>query len=515
MDHQTLILAALGLPLLIAVGIWLTGKIPNLREAVTIVGAVILFGIVILLVQAVAAGERPALELWTVLEPPGSAAGLGGLSFAFELEPLGALFAIVASGLWIVNSFYSIGYMRGNRERNQTRFYICFAIAICGALGVAMAGNLFTLFVFYEVLTLSTYPLVAHKGDANAARGARIYLMTLLGTSIGLFLFAVIWTYMLAGGSLDFVPGGLLANAEGLTPIVASALLILFAFGIGKAALMPFHFWLPNAMVAPTPVSALLHAVAVVKAGVFTILKVSVFIFGEETLSMIGSREFILAVASFTIIVSSLIALTKDNLKARLAYSTVAQLAYVTTGAMLANEYGFTGGALQIAAHACAKITLFMCAGAIYVATGLTNISDMRGLGQRMPLVFIAFLIGSLSIIGMPPLAGDWAKFELLKGASEAHAGYVPYVLTVSALLNVAYLLPIALLAFFPPPGTPEPPLYKRVGGAPALTVAAPVVTAGLCVALFFFIGPLKAFLDPSLSPPAEMTAAIATGVTP
>lgn len=249
---------------------------------------------------------------------------------------------MVASGLWIVNSFYSIGYMRGNRERNQTRFYICFAIAICGAMGVAMAGNLFTLFIFYEVLTLSTYPLVAHKGDAAAQRGARIYLLTLLGTSIGFFLTAIMWTWVVAGQRLDFIDGGLLATVE-ISPVVASAILLLFVFGIGKAALMPFHFWLPNAMVAPTPVSALLHAVAVVKAGVFTVLKVSMYIFGADLLNATPSREFLMDVACITIIVASLIALTKDNLKARLAYSTIAQLAYVTLGAMLADRAGFMG----------------------------------------------------------------------------------------------------------------------------------------------------------------------------
>ncbi|HCX09927.1 MAG TPA: cation:proton antiporter, partial [Hyphomonas sp.] len=380
MNSELLIWAALCLPLLIAIGIAVTGAFSNVREGVTLVGATALFGVVIALAMKVAGGEVPELYV-------GQAAP--GLDFAFKLEPLGALFALVASGLWIVNSFYSIGYMRGNRERNQTRFYICFAIAIFGAMGVAMSANLFTLFVFYEVLTLSTYPLVAHKGDAAAKRGGRIYLLTLLGTSIGLFLMAVMWTWALAGQNLDFVQRGLLAGRN-LDPAVASALLILFAFGIGKAALMPFHFWLPNAMVAPTPVSALLHAVAVVKAGVFTVMKVSIYIFGEDLLNATPGREFVLWVACFTIIVASLVAMTKDNLKARLAYSTIAQLSYITLGAMLATQAGFMGGALQIAAHAVGKMTLFMCAGAIYVATGLTNISDMRGLGRKMPIVFIA-----------------------------------------------------------------------------------------------------------------------------
>ncbi|MEL6324894.1 MAG: proton-conducting transporter membrane subunit, partial [Pseudomonadota bacterium] len=268
--------------------------------------------------------------------------------------------------------------------------------------------------------------------------------------------------------------------------------------------LMPFHFWLPNAMVAPTPVSALLHAVAVVKAGVFTVLKIAIFIFGADLLTEIPATDWVLGVACFTIIVASLIAITKDNLKARLAYSTVAQLAYVTAGAMLATSAGFMGGALQIAAHAAGKITLFMCAGAIYVATGKTEISDMRGLGQRMPLIFVAFLIGSLSIIGVPPLAGAWPKFALMQGAglSEGH-GYVVWVLIVSSLLNVAYLLPIPILALMAPKGTPEPAPYKREGGAPALTVLPPVFTAGLCLVLFFAMGLVGDFLTPITTTPA------------
>jgi len=500
MTGETLIYLALGLPLLTALGIFLTGRVPNIREGVTLVGAGALFATAIGLAMTVANGNGQGAELVLGQAAP-------GLTFAFKLEPLGALFALVASGLWIVNSFYSIGYMRGNRERNQTRFYMCFAIALLGAMGVAMAGNLFTLFVFYEILTLSTYPLVAHKEDANAQRGARIYLMTLLGTSIGFFLVAVIWTWTIAGGNSDFVAGGLLAGKVG--PGVASALLVLFAFGIGKAALMPFHFWLPNAMVAPTPVSALLHAVAVVKAGVFTIMKVSMYIFGIDLLTATPATDWILGVACFTMIVASLIAMTKDNLKARLAYSTVAQLSYVTVGAMLATEAGWLGGSLQIAAHAAGKMTLFMCAGAIYVATGLTNISDMRGLGKRMPWVFIAFFIGALSITGIPPLAGGWPKYELMLGAADAGLGWVPIVLIVSSLLNIAYLLPIPILALMPPEGSGEPAPYKRPGGAPALTVLAPVFTALLCFILFFAIGPMSSFLEPATGVRPDISAMI------
>ncbi|MEM6898987.1 MAG: proton-conducting transporter membrane subunit [Pseudomonadota bacterium] len=485
MSSETLLLIVLAIPVVTAVAIYFLDSIPDLREAATLTGAVALFGSVVLLVAGMDGGNAPSLYL-------GSAAP--GLDFEFKLEPLGGLFALIASGLWIVNSLYSIGYMRGNRERNQTRFYMCFAIALLGTMGVALAGNLFTLFIFYEILTISTYPLVAHKGDQTAQRGAQIYLLTLLGTSIGFLLIAIAGTATIAG-SLEFTPGGIFD--EDIDPVVASVLLLLFVFGIGKAALMPFHFWLPNAMVAPTPVSALLHAVAVVKAGVFAMLKVAAYVFGLDLLQVIPATDFVLGVACFTIVASSLIAITKDNLKARLAYSTVGQLAYVTAGAMLATQAGFLGGSLQIAAHAMGKITLFMCAGAIYVATGLTKISEMRGLGKRMPWIFGAFFVASLSIIGIPPLAGGWPKFQLLLGAVEADQMYVVWVLLLSSLLNIAYLLPIPILALFTPVDSPEPAPYKRPEGAPRLVVIAPVITAAGTVILFFFMGAVANFILP------------------
>ena len=481
------VVLALLIPVLTGVGILAANRLPDLRDGITILGAVSLCVMCVLGAFATSASEVPNLELFQVVP--------GWLTIAFKLEPLGAVFMVVAGSLWIVNSLYSFGYMRGNNERNQTRFYFCFAIALLGVMGIAMAANLFTLFIFYEVLTLATYPLVAHKGDQNALSGARVYLMTLLGTSICMFLVAIIWTGVVAG-TFDFVEGGSLTGE--VDPIVGNILLLLFAFGIGKAALMPLHFWLPKAMVAPTPVSALLHAVAVVKAGVFTILKVSVYIFGIDLLSTLQATDWILAVSCFTIIAASLVAMTNDNLKARLAYSTVAQLAYVTAGAMLATSAGWLGGGVQIIAHAAGKITLFMCAGAIYVATGLTNVSQMRGLGRRMPVVFIAFLVGALSIIGVPPFAGSWSKFFLLQGAVEAEHTYVIVVLIVSSLLNIAYLLPIPILALMPPAGSAPPAEFKREEGVPILTVVAPVITAVLCFLLFFAIGYIEAFMSPA-----------------
>ena len=290
MSDAWLIAAALGVPLTGALLISLLGRWPNIRETVTLVTAVALAWIVWGLLPLVNDGGRPAVEVTQLLP---------GLTIAFKVEPLGMLFAALASGLWIINSVYSIGYMRGNNEQNQTRFFTCFALALSATMGVAFAGNLFTLFLFYELLTLSTYPLVSHKGDEATVRSARVYLGILLTTSIGLFLPAVIWTYVTAGHG-DFVPGGILAGK--LEGADVGLLLALFVFGIGKAAVMPVHRWLPAAMVAPTPVSALLHAVAVVKAGVFTVTKVIVYIFGVDFLYAEPSSGWLLNAGAFTII---------------------------------------------------------------------------------------------------------------------------------------------------------------------------------------------------------------------
>jgi multicomponent Na+:H+ antiporter subunit D len=319
-ESQTILLSLL-IPFVGAFGVALAGRWPNLRETVTLTTAVLLAANVWSLLPIVQAGGRPELHLVEMLP---------GLSIAFKVEPLGMLFAALASGLWIVNSVYSIGYMRGNNEQNQTRFYTCFPIALMAAMGVAFSSNMLTLFIFYEVLTISTYPLVAHKGDQDTIRSARTYMGILLGTSIGLLLPAMIWTYYVAG-TLDFTPGGIL-EGKIAEPLVG-LLMLMYAFGIGKAALMPIHRWLPAAMVAPTPVSALLHAVAVVKAGVFTVTKVFVYIFGIDFLFAQPSHKLIIWAACFTIVVSSFIALRQTNLKRLLAYSTIGQLSYIVLAA--------------------------------------------------------------------------------------------------------------------------------------------------------------------------------------
>jgi multicomponent Na+:H+ antiporter subunit D len=494
---ETAILLSLGIPLAGALLIALTGRQPNLREGVTLATAALLFGTVITLAPGIMDGDRPEVTLIEMLP---------GLPLHFEVEPLGMMFALVASGLWIVNSIYSIGYMRGNKEKNQTRFYICFAIALASTMGIAFAGNMLTLFVFYEALTLCTYPLVAHKGDAAAKRGGRTYLGILLFTSIALQLLAILWTWQVAG-TLDFIPGGILAGKA--TGPVVGILLLLYMYGIGKAALMPFHRWLPAAMVAPTPVSALLHAVAVVKAGVFTVMKVVVYIFGIDLLAATGHGLWLTYIAAATLLLASLVALTQDNLKARLAYSTVSQLAYVVLGAALANPWGVIGGSMHIAMHAMGKITLFFCAGAIYTAAHKTEVSEMGGLGRVMPVTFGAFLIGALSIIGLPPLGGSWSKWYLMLGAAEADQLVMIAVLMVSSLLNVAYLVPIAVRGFLAPlPAEPAPASAgaaaaprARFREAPMFCVVPLSLTALGCLALFFFADPLYRLLEPIAAP--------------
>ncbi|MDH5672495.1 MAG: proton-conducting transporter membrane subunit [Myxococcales bacterium] len=503
-DGQLIALSMLW-PALAAVAVALLGRAPNLRDGASSVATLLTFGTVVQLVPRVNSGARPSLTLMEVMP---------GVSLHFEVEPLGMVYALVASGLWIITALYAVGYMRGHHEENQTRFFFFFALAISAALGIAYAGNLFTLFLFYEVLTFSTFPLVTHHGTDAAKRAGRVYLGILVSTSVGFLLLAVLWTYF-ASGTLDFRPGGILAGK--LDGAEVPILLGLYAFGTGKAALMPFHRWLPAAMVAPTPVSALLHAVAVVKAGVFSVLKIVVYVFGLELLQEGQASLWLMYVAAGTILISSVVALTKDNLKARLAYSTISQLAYIVLGAALATGAGVIGGGMHIAMHAVGKITLFFCAGAIYVAAHKTEISTMNGIGRRMPFTMGAFLIGSLSIIGLPPLGGSWSKWYLALGAAEGHNEIFILVLMLSSLLSIGYLMPVVVRAFF---YEPEPDAHHgehaehaEHGGhdehghhaehgegmheAPFLCVAPICAAAVGCVALFFTSQYLHALLLP------------------
>ncbi len=483
---EIMLLLTILIPAFAVIGILAADHSPNLREGITISASVILICLVSSLYSITRLGETVTL-LGPDLFP--------GLSLKFEIEPLGMIFSLVASYLWLVTTVYAIGYMRGHHEKNQTRFYACFAIAISSVMGIAYADNLFTLFIFYEILTLSTYPLVTHAGTVKAMQGGRVYLGVLLTTSILFLLLAVIGTWYTAG-TLDFQAGGVFDKT---TPhLVTGTLLVLFIFGIGKAAIMPFHRWLPAAMVAPTPVSALLHAVAVVKAGVFTVLKVCMYIFGIDLLKTLPTADILLYLAGATVIIASLVAMRQDNLKARLAYSTISQLGYITVGALLATEAGFLGGAMHIAMHAFGKITLFFCAGAIMVASHKTEISQMGGLGRQMPVTMIAFFIGSLSIIGLPPTGGTWSKWYLMIGSIDSEKWVIMVILMLSSLLNIAYLLPIPLRAFLDRDKSRQGKI--KIKEAPLPSLLALTVTAAGCLVLFFYTQPLfelaSAFLE-------------------
>jgi multicomponent Na+:H+ antiporter subunit D len=453
-----------------------SGTRPNMREGWTFLAGVIKFSLVISMLPAVLQGSTIEYILAEVLP---------GLAIAFKVDAFGMLFALVSSSLWLATSAYSIGYMRGLDEHSQTRYFSFFAVALSATIGVAFSANLFTMYLFYEMLSLATYPLVTHHQDDEARFSGRKYLAFILGASIGLALPAMLIIYSSAG-TLDFASQGILS--VGLSKSTLALLLLMCVFGFAKAGIMPFHAWLPAAMVAPTPVSALLHAVAVVKVGVFSIFRVVTGIFGTNLLLTFNLGIMLSYIAAFTIITASLIALSQDGLKRRLAFSTVGQLSYIVLGASLLSPKAMTGGMIHIAMHAFGKITLFMCAGAIFVATGKKYISEMVGIGKRMPVTMTAFLIGSLSVIGLPPTGGFISKWFLVLGTLEADQIIMLVVLLGSSLLNAAYFLPVVYKAFF---CTLEESMFEdRVEEAPVWCVAPLVVTALCSIGLFFFPQP-------------------------
>jgi multicomponent Na+:H+ antiporter subunit D len=470
---------SVGVCLLGVVGIVLTRRSRNVREGVSLLTA----------------GLNFALVAWTYARYRALGATFDvtllrigpDLSLAFRVDGLGILFALVASGLWILNTLYSIGYMRAHAAPRQTRFYACFAVAIAAAMGAAFAANLFTLFAFYEVLSLCTYPLVRHAETPEARAGANRYLAYLLGASIAFQLPALFLTYH-AAGTLDFaaLPSALSAALErgDVSGAFLGATFLLFVAGMAKCAVMPFHAWLPAAMVAPTPVSALLHAVAVVKLGVFGVSRVVFDVFGTDLLGRLGVADVLVVAASVTIVGASLVALVQDNLKRRLAYSTISQLSYVLLGVGLLAPQAGIGGVSHIAVHAVSKITLFFAAGAIYVAHHRTRVSELDGIGRRMPITMTAFAIAAMSMIGLPPAAGLVSKWYLLAGAADQRSYAVLAVLFASALLNAGYFLPIVWRAFFRPPARAS---ENSVREAPWPCVVALAATAVATVLLFFF----------------------------
>jgi multicomponent Na+:H+ antiporter subunit D len=430
-------LGAVLISLIAAALILLSSRRPNLRETWTIAAAVCKFAVVISMVPAVLAGHYPEISLFEIAP---------GISLALKADPLGLSFALSASLLWILTSFYSIGYMRALEEHDQTRYFASFAVCLSATMGIAFAANLMTFLIFYEVLTISTYPLVIHKQSSEALTAGRKYLAFLLTAGAALLL-AVGLTQMTAG-TLNFSAGGFLSPRTGQAGLLA--LFVLFLVGIGaKSGLMPLHSWLPSAMVAPTPVSALLHAVAVVKAGVFGFARVVGFVFGPGLTAEIGATTVTAVIAAATIVIASLLAMAQDNLKRRLAYSTIGHLSYIILGTALLTPAGWLGALFHITTHAAMKITLFFCAGAIYVKTGRENISELNGIGRQMPLTMAAFALASLGLAGLPPVGGFVSKWFLAQGTVESGQPILLTVLLLSGLLNAGYFFPVVIRAFF------------------------------------------------------------------
>ena len=475
---------------LLVIPVLISSRSDNVREAWTFAAATLKFLIVASMVPLIMKGFVIRFTVFEVLP---------NIAIAFKVDAFGILFALVSSFLWIVTSAYSIGYMRTLKEHSQTRYYCFFALSLSATVGVAFSANLLTMYLFYEMLSLATYPLVTHHQDDEAKRSGRKYLLYILGSSIAFLLPAMLFIYAKTN-MLEFAPHGFMGGYFSKT--TALVLLLMLVFGFAKAGIMPFHSWLPAAMVAPTPVSALLHAVAVVKVGVFCVTRVITGVFGADLLLSYNLNTVICYIASFTIIAASLIALSQDGLKRRLAFSTIGQLSYIVLGVALLTPYSMTGGVLHIVMHAFGKITLFFCAGAIFAASGVKNISEMTGIGRRMPITMTAFLIGALSVIGLPPCGGFISKWYLVLGTLEAGKGVFLFVLLFSSLLNAAYFLPIVYKAFF---CTDEESLFeKKVDEVPMWCLVPLSITAAASVGLFFFPYPFLKL--------AEMTAQVFVG---
>jgi multicomponent Na+:H+ antiporter subunit D len=472
-------------PLAGSFGVMLLGeKRANIRESCSVTAAVLMFSLIASMVPDVLAGNTLHFRLFNILP---------GVTVTLRADAFSMIFACAASLLWILAAFYSMGYMRSLKEHAQTRFNACFALSLFGAMGVAFSDNLFTLYLFYEIVSICTYPLVAHHQDAEGYDGARKYIVYLTTTAKAFLLPALALIYVLTG-TLDF------ANniSTGIFPpdvnqAIVTMLYIFCIFGFAKNGVMPFHHWLPGAMVAPTPVSALLHAVAVVKVGVFSTTRVMLYVFGVNTMDAFNLGIPTAYFVGFTILMASVIALSKTNLKARLAYSTVSQLSYIILGVALLTPAGISGGLIHIANHAFSKITLFFCAGAIYVATHKKDISEMSGLGKTMPFTFAAFGIASLSMIGAPPVAGFITKWYLLVGSMQAHQIGILLILLTSTLLNVSYFAPITYNAFFGK--RPEGEKYEGIKEAPLSMVIPLSIAAVISVLIGIFPGFMMNFV--------------------
>ena len=458
--------------LVAAVLIVIPNQRPNIRESWTIIAALVKFGIVLSMLPIVLQGVYPAITMFTISP---------GICLALKVDSMGIIFGLSASALWILTSFYSIGYVRGVPEHKQTRYFASFAVCLSATMGIAFAANLLTLVIFYEILTIATYPLVIHKETPEAIAAGRKYLVYLLTGGVFLLL-ALAFTYQISG-SVDFQAGGILSEQVGRGSVMVLFVLFLMSFGV-KSAVMPLHSWLPAAMAAPTPVSALLHAVAVVKAGVFGFARAIGFIIGPELFQESGAAGILGGLAVATVLIASLIALRQDNLKMRLAYSTVGHLSYIVLGLTMLSPSAWFGGVLHILNHATMKITLFFCAGAIYVKTHCQNVSDLNGIGRQMPITMGAFALASMGLAGVPPINGFISKWYLVQGSLDAGQVIFAVTLLLSGVLNAGYFFSIVCRAFFA-----RSEKFVKFDEASPLMVVPLVLTALLSLYLGLFPG--------------------------
>ncbi|QGR02726.1 cation:proton antiporter [Ehrlichia ruminantium] len=461
------------LPYMCAVLVLLLKKFKYSQETLSIIFSCALFYTVFNIYTKITA-DKPVL--YTVL-----CEFTPKIQLILKTEPIGIIFSLLASFLWTVTTIYTISYMTHNDKGNKKQpiFYACFAASIGCTMGIAFSGNLLTLFIFYELLTISTYPLVTYYTNHESQISGRHYIGILLGTSMLLFLPAIIITYNVSG-TLDFTNGGILPSS--ISNLFLFTLLSVFIYSIGKTALMPIHSWLPKAMVAPTPVSALLHAVAVVKSGIFALIKILLYVIGLEKLQALFQthHNILMYVSEITIILASFIAIKQTNLKKVLAYSTISQLSYIIMTVSLYTEYAIDISIFQMISHAFAKITLFFTAGAIYTKTGKKYLHELQGIGKSMPITMITFSIGAIAMIGIPPASTFWGKFFIISESFSQDILSVVLVLVLSTILNTIYFVPIIYNAFYAT-------CNAKYNEAPVPMLVATTVTTICTIILFLY----------------------------
>ncbi|MFN4319135.1 MAG: proton-conducting transporter membrane subunit [Aquificaceae bacterium] len=412
--------------------------------------------------------------------------------FYLTVDPLALLFVSLSSFLWLITTVYAIGYLEGSP--NRRRFFTFFNLAVTSTMGIALAGNLFTFFLFYELLTLSTYPLVVHRGTQKALKAGGVYLVyTMLGGA--LFMLCLVLLYMFVGDGTFHTGGNPSLKGWALeSPLMAKLLFygLFFATAV-KAAVFPLHQWLTRAMVAPAPVSALLHAVAVVKAGAFGIVRLVYELYGVELVQGMNLWQPLAYLTAFTIIFGSLMAVFQEELKKRLAYSTISHLSYIILGILLPGQLSTMGALLHLVNHGIMKITLFMCLGNYAEKYDVHKFKELGGVGRKMPLTTIAFTIASLGLIGVPATAGYITKKYLDAGAKGAGEEWAAYIFYISSILSVFYLIPIVFKAWF---GGKREKEEKRGIEVNPLMLIPPLITASLTLLLGIIpeepISPLK-----------------------